>query len=393
MERVPLVLLRALATPSGPAAVDLWAQPLAAALAGTGPALVPVPEGPAGAAVTEMAQLDEPLELPDIALVVPTSGSTGVPKGALLTAEAVRISSQEALTALGGPGDWLLAVPVTHVAGLNVLTRAVLAGARTIAMDLTDGFTPEGFVAATAEFGRSAGGRRYTSIVPTQLTRLLDAGSAATEAVSSYDGVLLGGAAASTALLERAAAAGVRVVTSYGMSETCGGCVYDGVPLNGVRVDLAENRIALGGSSVFSGYRLRPDLTAEALEVRDGVRWHLTRDAGRWVDGRLEIIGRIDDMITTGAEKVPPLMVEGALAALPGIREAVVVGVPDDQWGQAVAAAVTADRVVTLDELREALRAVLPAYALPHRLLVLDKLPLIGTGKPDRAALRNALSR
>jgi O-succinylbenzoic acid--CoA ligase len=390
VERVPLVLLKALPTPSGPAAVDLWSEPLAAALAGNGPALVPVPDGPAGAAVTEMARLGEPLEVPDVALVVPTSGSTGVPKGALLTAEAVRVSSQEALTALGGPGDWLLAVPVTHIAGLNVLTRALLGGGRTVAMDLTDGFTAEGFVAATSSMSSE---RRYTSIVPTQLTRLLDAGPAAVEAIASYDGVLLGGAAASAALLERAAAAGVRVVTSYGMSETCGGCVYNGVPLDGVRVDLGDGRIALGGECVFSGYRLRSDLTAEALEARDGVRWHLTRDAGRWVDGRLEILGRIDDMITTGAEKVAPLAVEGALATLPGIREAVVVGVADDQWGQAVAAAITADRAFTLDEIRDALRPVLPAYALPHRLLVLDQLPLLATGKPDRATLRDALSR
>jgi O-succinylbenzoic acid--CoA ligase len=339
-----------------------------------------------------MARLDEPLEVPDIALVVPTSGSTGVPKGALLTAEAVRVSSQEALAALGGPGDWLLALPVTHVAGLNVLTRALLGGGRTVAMDLADGFTAKGFVAATAEFGRSPSGRRYTSIVPTQLSRLLDAGTAAVEAVASYDGVLLGGAAASPALLERAAAAGVRVVTSYGMSETCGGCVYNGVPLDGVLVDLEESRIALGGASVFSGYRLRPDLTEEALSVRDGVRWHLTRDAGRWADGRLEILGRIDDLITTGAEKVAPLAVEGALAGIPGIREAVVVGVPDEEWGQAVAAAVTADRAFTLDEVREALRPVLPTYALPRRLLVLDALPLIGTGKPDRDGIQKTFS-
>jgi O-succinylbenzoic acid--CoA ligase len=167
--------------------------------------------------------------------------------------------------------------------------------------------------------------------------------------------------------------------------------VYNGVPLDGVLVDLGGGTIALGGDSVFSGYRLRSDLTAESLEVRDNVRWHLTRDAGRWVDGRLEILGRIDDIITTGAEKVAPLAVEGALSALPGVREAVVVGVPDDEWGQAVAAAITADREFTLDEIREALRQELPAYALPRRLLVLDGIPLIGTGKPDRAALRHLL--
>jgi O-succinylbenzoic acid--CoA ligase len=387
VERVPLVFLKALPTPSGQSAVDLWSEPLTAALAGNGPALVPVPDGPAGAAITKMARLDEPLEVPDAALVVPTSGSTGVPKGALLTRSALRASSLATLDRIGGPGGWLLALPVTHIAGLNVLTRAVLGNGPTVAMDLADGFTPEGFVAATQ---RLRAVRRYTALVPTQLSRLLDGGGEAIAALASYDAVLLGGAAASPELLKRAAAVGATITTTYGMSETCGGCVYDGVPLDGVLVDLDKGRIALGGDSVFSGYRLRPDLTAEALEVREGVRWHLTRDAGRWADGRLDILGRIDDMITTGAEKVAPLAVESALAALPGIREAVVIGVPDDEWGQAVAAVVTADREFTLDEIRDALRPALPGYALPRRLLVLDRIPLIGTGKPDRIGLRNS---
>ena len=387
MERVPLVFLKDLPTPSGRAAVDLWSEPLAAALAGDGPALVPVPDGPAGAAVTEMARLDEPLEVPDVALVVPTSGSTGVPKGALLTGAALRASSRATLSRLGGPGGWLLALPVTHIAGLNVLVRSALGGVRAEAMDLSDGFTPEGFVAATHRLDAA---RRYTALVPTQLSRLLTGGPRALAALASYDAILLGGAAAAPALLTQAADVGATIVTTYGMSETCGGCVYDGVPLDGVLIDLEGGPIALGGDSVFSGYRLRPDLTAEALAVRDGVHWHLTRDAGRWADGRLEILGRIDDIISTGAEKVAPLAVEGALAAVPGVREAVVVGVPDDEWGQAVAAAVTADRAVTLEEIREALRPTLPGYALPRRLLVLDRIPLIGTGKPDRVAIRDA---
>ena len=390
MERVPLVFLKDLPTPSGQAAVDLWSEPLAAALAGDGPALVPVPDGPAGAAVIEMARLDEPLEVPDVALVVPTSGSTGVPKGALLTGSALRASSLATLDRIGGPGGWLLALPVTHIAGLNVLVRSVLGGVRAQALDLSDGFTPESFVDATQRLDAA---RRYTALVPTQLTRLLTGGAKALAALASYDAILLGGAAAAPALLTQAADAGATIVTTYGMSETCGGCVYNGIPLDGVLVDLDGGPIALGGDSVFSGYRLRSDLTAESLEVRDGVRWHLTRDAGRWADGRLEILGRIDDIITTGAEKVAPLAVESALAALPGIREAVVVGVPDDEWGQTVAAAVTADRAFTLDEIRAALRPTLPGYALPRRLLVLDRIPLIGTGKPDRAAIRDAFSR
>ena len=177
---------------------------LRAALDGSGPAVLPVPDGPAGQAVRELVRPDLPLEPgPDgepVALVVPTSGSTGSVKGALLTGSALRASAQATLDRLGGPGRWLLALPTTHVAGLTVLVRSLLAGTEPVPMPLAGGFDAAGFVAGTAALGPA---RRYTALVPTQLRRLL-ADPAGAAALAGYDAVLIGGAAAEPDLLERA---------------------------------------------------------------------------------------------------------------------------------------------------------------------------------------------
>jgi O-succinylbenzoic acid--CoA ligase len=206
--------------------------------------------------------------------------------------------------------------------------------------------------------------------------------------------VLLGGAAADPSLLDRARAAGVPVVTTYGMSETCGGCVYDGRPLDGVAVRLdSDGRIRLGGDVVFAGYRLRPDRTADALTFEDGRRWHVTKDLGRWDGERLEVVGRVDDLINSGGEKVAPLAVEAALSAAPGVRDAVVVGAPDPEWGQRVVAVVVPtdpERPPSLEELRAAVRDRLPSYALPRQLRLVGAVPMLPSGKPDRARLRTS---
>ena len=164
-----------------------------------------------------------------------TSGSTGRPRLVVLRPAALRASAAATAARLGGPGRWLLALPADHVAGVQVVVRALLAGAPPVVQDLRGGFRPAGFAAATARLGP---GRRYTSLVPTQLLRLLDAGGAALDALLGYDAVLVGGAALDAGLRARAEAAGVRVVATYGMTETAGGCVYDGVPLDGVRIRL-----------------------------------------------------------------------------------------------------------------------------------------------------------
>ncbi|WP_345712750.1 AMP-binding protein, partial [Kineococcus glutinatus] len=245
-----------------------------------------------------------------------------------------------------GGERWLLALPPQHVAGLQVLLRSVLAGTEPVVLDLTAGFSPAAFTAAAAA---CTGPARFTSLVPTQLLRLLDAGAEATAALASFDAVLVGAAATPPALRERARAAGVRVVTTYGSSETCGGCVYDGVPLDGVRaaVEPGTSRVLLAGDVVARGYRgHRSGGAAAAFDVDDaGRRRFRTDDAGVLVQGpggrqRLEVLGRLDDVITTGGLKVAPAVVEAALVRHPAVAEAAVVVVPDPRWGQRVVAAV-----------------------------------------------------
>lgn len=332
--------------------------------------------GDAVAPLTD-AGAPEHTRVPDgVALVVSTSGSTGRPKRAMLTAANLRASATATHARLGGPGQWLLPMPPQHIAGTQVIVRSIVAG--TVPVTLSQ-FGIDEFASATAEL---TGDRRYTSLVPTQLTRLLDADAA--DVLRRYDAILLGGAASPPALLERAREAGVRVCTTYGMSETAGGCVYDGHPLDGTTVELDEDRITLRGNTVALGYLGEPELTAQAFDGAGGFR---TGDLGQIVDGRLQVLGRADDLINTGGMKVAPRVVEDALTRLLGVREAVVLATTDPEWGELVSAALVTDRPVTLTELREALRPTLPGYALPRRLLLVDALPLRGPGKPDRAAL------
>jgi O-succinylbenzoic acid--CoA ligase len=342
---------------------------VAAALDGTGPPLLPTTDPRVVAAMRP----HEPLEHDDVVVVVPTSGSTGEPKGALLTAQNLRTSAAATAERLGGHGQWLLAIPTTHVGGLQVLVRSVLAGTEPVVLDGPT--TVEAFEAAAA---RLTAPRRYVSLVPTQLARLVGS-----PALRDFDAVLLGGAAAPPALLDRARGDGVRVVTTYGMSETSGGCVYDGVPLAGVRVDVGD-RIRLTGPVVARGYRLRPDLTGEHFAGDT----FTTSDVGRWDGDRLVVAGRADDVVVTGGEKVAPAAVEAALAAHPLVAEVAVVGVPDEEWGQRVRAVVVLRGPLTLEDAREHVAARLSRVAAPRELVVVDALPLLPSGKIDRMGLR-----
>ena len=324
-------------------------------------------------------------------LVVGTSGSTGTPKLAMLPATALAASAAATHERLGGPGAWLLAMPPHHIAGVQVLLRCLAAGTEPGFVDLSEGFTASAFTEAAATF---AGNRRYTALVPTQLVRLLD-DERATAALAGFDAVLVGGAASPPALLARARKSGIAVVTTYGMSETAGGCVYDGVPLSCTEVRLDDDgRLHLGGATLATGYLGRPDLTAAAFSTDSARRrWFRTDDVGRVTDARWHVDGRLDDLISTGGLKVAPRLVEDALTSLAGIAEAIVVGTPDDHWGQVVSAAVVLaeaagpDPAPTVEELRELLRGILPPQALPRRLLVLPALPVRGPGKPDRSAV------
>ena len=371
-------------------AVESVLGDLAKALDG-GEALLPGPPGPPGApGATADDLLPDPPD--DVAIVVGTSGSTGRPKLAMLTADNLVSSATATHEVLGGTGRWLLAMPAHHIAGLQVLVRSIVGGTRPAVLDLSPGFTAAGFVAAAAEL--SAGpGRRYTAVVPTQLTRLLE-DPAGRETLASFDAVLVGGAATGAADRARARQAGVRVVTTFGMSETAGGCVYGGVPLPVSQVHIDnDHHVVLGGRTVALGYLGEPGLTRDAFTLdSDGTRWFRTDDLGVFDHGgRLRIEGRADDLINTGGLKVAPGPVEDAIVRfVPGVLDAVVIGTGHPTWGEAVSATVTLRRGAPVPEVRDvraALRGILPDHALPHRLLVLDEIPQRGPGKPDRRAL------
>jgi O-succinylbenzoic acid--CoA ligase len=374
-----VTVLRVITVDGSPAAVNSLVAVVREALTG-GPAVLPVPPGAAGVR-------DEPGE--GAAVVIATSGSTGGAKHVVLSAAALQASARATADRLGGPARWLLALPAHHVAGVQVVVRALLAGSPPVVQDLRAGFRPDDFAAATRELGAD---RRCTSLVPTQLGRILDAGGAALDALRSYTAVLVGGAALAPRLHERAIAAGVAVVTTYGMSETAGGCVYDGRPLDGVRVELEpDGRIRLGGATLADGYLGEPELTAAAFV--DG--WFRSGDLGRWRAGRLEVLGRADDVIVTGGENVAPAAVERVLAAQDGVAAACVVGVPDAEWGQVVAAAVVPDGPLDpafTERLQAAVRAELGRAAVPRILRPVPRIPLHGIGKPDRPATARLLS-
>ncbi|PZS22604.1 MAG: AMP-dependent synthetase [Pseudonocardiales bacterium] len=327
--------------------------------------------------------------------VLGTSGSTGGHKWVQLSAATLRASAEATHTRLGAPGRWLLALPTQHVAGVQVLVRAALAGNRPAVLDLRGGFDPAGFGIAAHRL-TAEGGRCYTALVPTQLARLLDTDPGP---LAGFDAVLLGGAATPEGLLHRARAAGVRVVTTYGMTETAGGCVYDGWPLDGIeiRLDVAgsggdSGTIELAGPMLATGYLDDPERTAGSF--RDG--WFRTSDLGRREgQGRLQVLGRADDVIITGGLNVAPAEVEAVLTALPGVAAACVVGLPDPEWGQRVTAVVIPTdprRPPAPGALRVAACRLLTGAQVPKEIVVFDALPLRGVGKPDRGAVRTMLA-
>jgi O-succinylbenzoic acid--CoA ligase len=306
-------------------------------------------------------------------LVIATSGSTGEPKRVVLSRSALRASATATASRLGGPGQWLLNLPATYVAGLQVLFRSVLAGTEPVVQDGS-------FAAAVAAM---TGTRRYVSLVPTQLHRML-ADPAEAEALRSFTTVLVGGAAVPAALRARAAAAGVDVVATYGMSETCGGCVYDGHPLDGVAVAIGEGgRVRIAGPVLFDGYDGRPDLTTEVL--RDG--WFLTHDLGRLdEDGRLQVLGRADEIVLSGGVNVPGPAVAARLREHPAVEAAEVVAAEDAEWGERVVACVVGD--LSLAEARDWVSAAQPRSWAPRQVVRLDEIPLLHNGKVDRVRLQ-----
>jgi O-succinylbenzoic acid--CoA ligase len=416
--------------PAGPRLMEL----LSAALDGTGPAIAPLAGGDPDAVLRRQLRVLAPsaIETPegtvshaagqpvadDTAVVIATSGSTGEPKAVELGGAALLASARASLQRIGArPGErWLCCLPPAHIAGIQVLVRSIVSGSPPVICDPSD---PEAFVAEVEH-----GGVQHASLVPTQLQRLLQPvtaapgtpGGTAGEApratpgnaapgpgdratVSRLRTILLGGAAAAPGLLAAGRDAGARIVTTYGMSETCGGCVYDGVPLDGVGVEIdtvpagedARGRIRIAGPVLFSGYRLRPDLTAAAT---DG-RWFLTSDIGSFDGtGRLLIHGRADEVINTGGHKVLPAEVTAVVSTHPGVRDTAVIGLPDDEWGERVTVVIVpADPGAppALADVRDYVGSHLPGYAAPRQLVVVSQIPVLASGKHDLAALKARL--
>ncbi|QGU06376.1 2-succinylbenzoate--CoA ligase [Corynebacterium occultum] len=309
-----------------------------------------------------------------IALVMATSGSTGTPKGAQLTARNLVSSADATHHYLGGEGQWLLPMPAHHIAGIQVLIRSLIAGVEPLALDLSNGFQIPAFLAATRELAET-GDRLYTSLAPMQLAKAMDT-LEGIEALRLFDALLIGGAALNPQTRRAAEELGIKIVTTYGSSETAGGCVYDGHPLPGARMKVRNGRIHLGGPMIAQGYRNLPDHEAFAEPG-----WFATSDTGELQEGVLKVQGRLDSVIDSGGLKLHPEVLEQALLGVPGVTGACVVGIPHPRLGQAIVAAysggATPEQVIEgLDEL--------PRWQLPKELRHLDELPLIGPGKVDR---------
>jgi O-succinylbenzoic acid--CoA ligase len=304
-------------------------------------------------------------------LVVATSGSSGAPKRVVLPREAVLASAAVSAARLGGAGPWLLALPSSYVAGLNVVVRSLVAGHRPLVL----GDRTPAQVAADGAF---------LSVVPTQLHRWLDSADDAA-ALARLHTVLVGGGPVDPALRSRAADAGVRVVATYGSAETCGGCVYDGLPLDGVGLALAaDGRVRISGPTLFSGYLDDEEATRAALV--DG--WFVTSDAGRLdEDGRLSVLGRVDDMVVSGGVNVPAAAVAARLREHPAVTAAEVVGVPDAEWGNRVVAVV--EGALSLADARDWVAVRHPRAWAPREVVVVPTLPMLANGKVDRLAVRD----
>jgi O-succinylbenzoic acid--CoA ligase len=290
-----------------------------------------------------------------VAVVINTSGSSGVPKAVALTAAALRASSVAAHERVGGPGQWLLALPLTYVAGLSVLVRSAVAGTTPVLMPAGP-FDAELFLHAA---GKLTHDRRYTALVPVQLGRVLDFledNPTAAGLAQRFDAILIGGQALEHTLRTRAEQAGLTVMETYGSSETAGGCVYDGVPLAGIQlmVDATTAEVLIAGPSLALGYLDNPEMTAEKFCDQEGQRWYRTGDAGQIDEGLLTITGRLDRVVISGGLKISLPHVEMAARSVAHIGGVFAVHIPNLEWGSRAALIVEGE---ASEEREEALYA------------------------------------
>jgi len=330
--------------------------------------------GLAGGGATVVGPQPESTTAGGAALVVFTSGSTGPPKGVRLSLLNLQAAASASAAHLGHDqdDDWLLAMPLHHVGGISIVVRQAYTGG---SVTMLPRFDP-------AEVANVMRGRvTMVSVVPTMLSRLLDHGP-----FSGLRAVLVGGGPIPSGLLERAVETGLPVLPTYGMTETFGQVAtlrphaplaYEAHPLPGVEVRVEpDGRIALQSPQISSGYvgeADRPD------------SWFVTNDLGELGDdGALRVLGRADTMVVTGGENVSPESVEAVVRQHPRVEDAVVVGVPDTEWGQMLACLHQGGP----DDLRDWVAQRLPGFMVPKRWIRVDSLPVTSIGKPDREAAR-----
>ena len=298
------------------------------------------------------------------AVVIGTSGSSGTPKEVALTATAIISSARASNKFLNAkPGEtWSLLLPLTHIAAVNVFVRAIELG--TFPIDLRDHY---------GDYPKTD----YTSIVPTQLFRALNGDQQLLDHLKSAKTVLVGGAALSQPLRKQAEHAGIRVVTTYGMTETCGGCVYDGEVLDGVEIEIRNGKICIRGP-----------ILASSIALDSG--WYETNDLGEIIDGKLQVIGRSDDVIITGGENLSLDTVENSLSkAFPNVQFA-AFAIADPQWGQSLQIAVVGE--IKEDQIISHLEKDLGEFAKPKGVHHMNSIPLLGIGKVDRKNLARGIA-
>ncbi len=317
-------------------------------------------------------ELDMPSEVDDsIGLIVESSGSTGSPKQIELSVDALKASAEASLARLGGPGQWLMALSPQFIAGANVLIRSVISDTQPVIMNTQVPFTTEAFVRGASLLD---GPRRYTSVVPAQLQRIaaeIDSDAFLFSTLRKFDAILVGGQAADFALVEGLRAKGLNIVLSYGMAETSGGCVYDGVPLDGVGIAIRDGRIEISGPVLANGLGGS----------------YLSSDLGEMVDGRLKVLGRADRVIISGGLKVALERVEEAALEIAGVEEVAACSV-QSEWGESVGLVYSGSPEASFDQLSQAISQA----AKPRKVVRVESLPRLLSGKPDLIACRELLA-
>ena len=364
---------------------------LADALNGGAP-VVPVAPGTDPDEIVALQQR----ELPEgTAVVVRTSGSSGTPKAVALSADALRASAEATAERFGGHGQWLVSLPTHLISGLQMLVRSELAGTQPVFFD--GSFDAAAFL-EQAEMLESE--RRYVSLVPVQFARLVEyveQDRAAAEVLRRFDAVLVGGQTMSLSLRSRAHALGIGVKRSYGMTETAGGCVYDGVEIGDTRVRIRAGEVQIAGSSLALGYVGDAELTGRVFvteEGRDGVpvRWYRTGDSGELLGGMLTVTGRLDRVIISGGVNVSLDEVERIVREHSGWENAVALGASHPEWGERVSLVVDIERDgagprLAFEQVSAALRASLGPAATPEWVTEMDEIPRLPGGKPDQTAI------